>query len=244
LWTTCGGVYHRRAPRLRTSGNRSFVEWTAPMRRTALLVLTALSVAFAALAAFAVGTSSAGAALPHTQKIVVRPVHANGTPVAGYSVSHESFDGFTCSGPSSGAVDNNIEFCGFSATYTVACWKSSNHTVLCLRDPRAKELVRIRYQGTFHPATKLHNPSPQALALFNGNYCEIRDGGAWPMIKGHPQWNGYYGCRHNGIYGTGRDGIDRSVNPWRVHIVNDPNGGPGSIVNRRVQLAYYVGTAS
>lgn len=211
------------------------------MRRTVLLLLTA---AAAAVAAFAVGVTNADAALPHTQKIVVRPVHADGTPVAGYTVSHETIAGFTCSGPSSGAVDNNIEYCGFASTYTVACWKSTNHTVLCLRDPLQKHLVRITYQGSFHPTAKPQYPSPQSLTLFTGNYCLVRDGGAWPLINGHPNWNGYYGCRNNGLYGTGRDGIDRSVNPWLVHVVNNPNGGPGSIVNRRVKLAYYVGTAS
>jgi hypothetical protein len=212
------------------------------MRRILVLVVSALAATASLLAS---GVVSANAALPHTQHIVVRPVHSNGHPVAGYSVSHETIQNFTCSGPSSGAVDPNIEFCGFSATYTVACWKSTNHTVLCLRDPRVENLVRIHYQGSFTPTAAPHNPSPQALTLFSNNYCTVRDGGAWSQIHGHPQWNGEYSCHHNGIYGRGRDGIDRSVNPWRVHVVNNPNNNtPNSIVVRRVKLAYYVGTAS
>lgn len=210
------------------------------MRRTIEIVVFALAAAFAALVS---GVGPSGAAVPHTQKIVVRPVHSNGTPVAGYSVSHESIPGFTCSGASSGAVDPNIEWCGYSATYTVACWKSSNHTVLCLRDPMRKHLVRIRYQGAFIPAAAPRHPSPQALALFSGNYCTVRDGGAWSDIAGHPNWYGTYGCQGNAVYGTG-DGINRSVDPWTVHLVNNPaNNTPHAIVVRAVMRAFYVGTA-
>lgn len=212
------------------------------MRRLLEIALFALA---AVLAAIVTGTTPADASLPHTQKIVVRPVHADGTPVAGYTVSRESIANFTCAGSSAAAVDNNIEFCGYSATYTVSCWKSSHHTVLCLRDPMRKQLARIRYQGTFSPSKPPRHPSPQAITLFTGNYCTVRDGGAWSTIKGHPNWYGDYGCHRNAVYGPGRDGIDRSVNPWRVHVVNNPNNTtPNSIVVRRVKLAFYVGTAA
>jgi hypothetical protein len=204
----------------------------------------------AALATLGAGGVSLAAtphqlALPHTQRVVVRPVHANGTPVAGYTVTKEKIPGFACTdGASTVAVSPNIRYCGFSATYTVACWKSANHTVLCLRNPRVKSLVRIAYTGTFTPVAKPKLPSPQAIGLFNGGYCTIRDGGAWGYVQGHPNWYGTYGCRRVAVYGPGRDGIDRSVNPWRVHTVSSPTGTPGSIVNRRVRTAYYVGTAS
>jgi hypothetical protein len=211
------------------------------MRRTLEIAVFAIAATFAALVT---GVGPAGASLPHTQKIVVRPVHSNGTPVAGYTVSRESDPSFTCSGASANAVDPNIEFCGYSATYTPTCWKSTNHTVLCLRDPMRKHLVRIRYQGTFAPVAAPRHPSPQALALYSGNYCRVRDGGAWSTISGHPNWYGTYGCDHNAIYGTG-DGINRSVNPWRVHVVNNPkNNTPNAIVVRGVKLAFYAGTAS
>jgi hypothetical protein len=127
----------------------------------------------------------------------------------------------------------------------VSCWKSRNHTVLCLRDPQKKQLVRIRYSGPITPAARApRRPSPQALTLFTGSYCEIRDGGAWAMIKGHPNWFGHYSCTHNAIYGRG-DGINRTFNPWTVHVVNNPNNNtPNAIAVRRVRTAYYVGTAS
>lgn len=210
------------------------------MRRTVLLLISAVT----SLATLLSGVVSAGATLPHTQRVVVRPVHADGTPVAGYTVSHEHVNGFSCSsGASSNAVDPNIRYCGFSVTYTVACWKSTDHTVLCLRNPRRHELVRIRYVGAFRPVAAPRRPSPQALDLFNGGYCLVRGGGAWGSVPGHPNWYGTYGCRHVSIWGPERDGIDRSVNPWRVHTVSSYTGAPSSIVNRRVKTAYYVGTA-
>ncbi|HEY2296416.1 MAG TPA: hypothetical protein VGH43_01710 [Jatrophihabitans sp.] len=215
--------------------------------RRCLVLLSATLVALAT--ALTTAVFSANATLPHTQKIVVRPVHANGTPVAGYTVTNWHIQGGLDCGhglpsPSSSAVDDNIVYCGPSAAYTMSCWKSRNHTVLCLRDPQKKHLVRVRYAGSIAPTHAPHHPSPQALTLFTGSYCTIRNGGAWPMVNGHPNWFGHYSCSHNGIYGRG-DGINRSFNPWTVHVVNNTrNNTPHAIVIRRVRTAYYVGTAS
>lgn len=210
------------------------------MRTLAVLGLAALTLTAGVTSAAANATPSHHK--PHTKRVVVRPVRANGHAVHGYTVKRESFDGFTCDeGASPVAVDANIRFCGPSASYTVACWKSTHHTVLCLRNPRAKQLARIRYTGTFTHVAAPKHPSPQALRLFNGNYCLVRDGGAWGEVKGHPKWFGDYSCKHGiDVYGRGRDGIVRSVNPWRVHTVRDLGG---NYVNRRVKIAYYVGTA-
>ena len=212
------------------------------MRRSLVLLVSTL-VALAT--ALTTAVFSANASLPHTQKIVVRPVHANGTPAAGFSVTNQSIPGgLSCGGTSPSAVDDNIIYCSPSAAYTVSCWKSRNHTVLCLRDPLKKKLVRIHYSGSIAPTQAPSRPSPQALTLFSGNYCLIRDGGAWGMVKGHPLWNGNYSCVHNAIYGRG-DGINRTVNPWTVHIVNNVNNNtPNAIVVRHVRTAYYVGNAA
>lgn len=187
---------------------------------------------------------AASAAARHTTRVVVRPVHGDGTPVAGWKVVRERIPAFTCNGGASTvAVDPNIVYCGFPSTNTVACWKSRNHTALCLRDPRVHKLYRIRYQGAFRPAKAVKHPSPQSFTLLGGGYCTIRDGGAWPTIKNHPRWYGTYGCgTKGGVYGRARDGIDRSVNPWRVHLVVNPNRP--TIHNRRVGTAYYAGTAA
>ena len=210
-----------------------------------LLALVPVIAASCAALALAAGPASAQASAGHTVGHIVRPVHRDGTPGAGYTVQREHIPGFTCNeGPSPVAVDNNIRFCGPSVTYTVACWKSRNHTVLCLRDPRKKVLARIRYVGTFRPVRALDKPSPQALTLFSGAYCLIRDGGAWAQVKGHPHWFGDYSCSNGAfLYGRGRDGIVRSQEPWQVHMVWFHKNGTQTIRTRQIRHAYYVGTA-
>jgi hypothetical protein len=211
-----------------------------------LLVIVPITAALCALLALgAVSASGSPAQARQTVARIVRPVHRDGTPVAGYTVQRQHIPDFTCSGASAVAVDDGIHFCGASADYTVACWKSGHHTVLCLRNPRKKVLARIRYVGKLPRARALNKPSPQALTLYNGVYCMIRDGGAWGSVKGHPKWTGDYSCANGtAIYGRGRDGIIRSSQPWRVHVVRFHKNGTQSIHTRQVRLAYYAGTAS
>lgn len=207
--------------------------------RLLLLALTAGSTA--ALTGVAVPASAAAAR--HTKQIVVRPVHADGRPVQGYTVKKESFPDFTCDAASPVAVNPNIRMCGPSATYTVACWKSRKHTVLCLRNARSKTLYRIRYTGAFHSVAAPRNPRPQVLRLGDRETCLVRDGGAWSVVTGHPQWFGTYGCRTGDVYGKG-DGINESVQPWRVHVVTAAGSPQQKIVRRVVRKAYFVGTAA
>jgi len=213
-----------------------------PLPRLALAAaLIAAPIALLLALATAAAASPAPAAA-HTRIAVVRPVHANGRPVAGYTVKHESIPGFTCLDASTVAVDRNIDFCGFSATYTMACWKSTKHTVLCLRDPWSKTLVRIRYSGKFVGHAAVRHPVPQALRLKNGNHCSVRDGGAWGSVTGHPSWNGAYSCDQGSIYGP-NDGINEHVQPWLVHVVIDGPSGQ-HVTNHRVAKAIFAGTAS
>ena len=215
------------------------------MRR--LFLLVPLIAALCATLALAANPAS-GAAAHGRQTVgrIVHPVHRDGTPVAGYTVHNQQIPDFHCNeGASPVAVDDNIRMCGPSATYTVACWKSANHTVLCLRNPRKKVLVRITYVGKFRHVRALDKPSPQALALFNGAYCEILIGGAFPAVKGHPHWRADYSCTNGAyLYGRGRDGIVRSSEPWRVHVVRFHKNGTQSVRTRQVRLAYYAGTAN
>lgn len=178
-----------------------------------------------------------------TKRIVVRPVTATGRPAAGFTVARESIPGFACDGgASAGAVDPDIRFCGFSATYTVACWKSTNHTVLCLRDPASRRLVRIRYDGGFTHVAAPRRPTPQSLRLGNGEYCTIRDGGAWSIAVRHPFWVGDYSCTRDAVYGPPNgDGVDRSHPLWTVYTLAPSGRGP--VTRRRVLTAYFVGTA-
>lgn len=216
------------------------------MRRILTLVTAVTALAAAALALVLAGPANAGPYTGrHTVAHVVRPVDRNGSPVAGWTVQKEQIPDFTCDGTSPVAVDDGIYFCGPSATYTVACWKSAKHTVLCLRDPLVNKLVRIRYTGTLQHVSAPAKPSPQALTLFGGTRCLIRDGGAWGEVQGHPNWVGYYSCDNGtSVWGTTRDGIIRAHQPWRVHTVRFHDDGTQTIRTRQVHRAYYVGTAA
>lgn len=189
----------------------------------------------------------------HTRKVVVRPVHRDGRPVRGYRVVRERHNRryYTCTFHSPVAVSPGVAWCGGTADNTIACWKSIHHTVLCLRDPRVRTLVRIRYGGTFQSGHRLKHVSPETLVLARHGYCSIRLGGAWDRVKKHPHWVGYYGCtgrNFSAIYGPRRlrDGTNRSVNPWRVHVLIERGTYPHIkqiIRPDRVRTAYYVGTA-
>jgi hypothetical protein len=211
--------------------------------RTSLSLLAATAIG----AALVAGTAATSIAAParHTHAVVVRPVHRDGKPVAGWTVTKQKIQDFRCDeGASPVAVDPGIRFCGFSATYTVACWKSTHHTALCLRNPRKQVLARIRYDGRFGPVSAPKHATPQAFALFGGGYCEIRDGGAWGEVKGHPNWSGDDSCTNGAaVYGPGRDGINRSHQPWSVHLVRFHNNSQ-SIHVRQLRTVYYAGTAS
>lgn len=184
--------------------------------------------------------------------MTLRPVTAAGQPAAGYRVTTETWSGFQCTDdPSPSAVSPNIRFCGPSASQTVSCWKSAvASTVLCLRDPFGRTLVRITYSGTFAPVAAPAKPAPQGLVLTNGSHCQIRDGGAWAGLAQHPDWIGWYECSHGvDVYGPkDGDGIDRSAAMWTVHTVDgrslDPStGASGPITEHGVASAYYDGTA-
>jgi len=172
-------------------------------------------------------------------------VTAAGDPVPGYSVTTEDLPRFVCSGePSLVAVSADIQFCGYSATNTVACWKSSvPSTVLCLRDPLTRKLVRIKYTGQFAATPAPAHPAPQALVLDDDNHCQIRDGGAWANVPSQPTWVGWYSCAADAdVYGpTAGNGIDQTRSTWTVRTV--ARGGGSAITAHSVTTAYFVGTA-
>ena len=177
---------------------------------------------------------------PVTSVVVVRPVRADGTPAPGWTVRHERGRAF-CDATSPAAVRAGIASCSPSAAYLPACWRSAHHTVLCVRDPRVHELVRIRYAGTFPQVTEPAVPTPLAMRLSNGAYCQIRVGGAWGMTPGHPRWVGFDSCDDGGdVYGPIRgDGVVRSRPLWWVREVIDLK----DVHRRAVATAYLVGTA-
>jgi len=224
------------------------------MRRLAVGVGVAVVVAAAVALVIelggisgATGSPTARATGARTVQTVLRPVHADGTPAPGYRVTIESVQGFTCDeGASPSAVDPDIRVCGFTALNTLSCWRSTGHTVLCLRDAYTRSLVRIRYTGTFAHVAAPIRPAPQGLTLTTGAHCHIRDGGAWDSVVSHPTWVGAYWCATTSLYGPpGGYGIDSSVMPWLVHEVSGVSGnGTQRVVDRRVARAFFVGTAT
>ncbi len=159
----------------------------------------------------------------------------------------ETWSPFLCTdGASPSAVSPNIRYCGYSATHTSACWKSTvPSTVLCLRDPFGRTLVRIKYSGTFAPVAAPAKPAPHGLVLANGLHCQIRNGGAWSRIAKRPDWVGFYECANGvDVYGPkGGDGVDRSAPMWTVQTVNATTGASGPISEQDVTVAYFDGTA-
>jgi len=210
-------------------------------RLTRLAVLAAcLITGSVGIAATTAGADAAPApSVPHTRQVVVRPVTAAGAPAPGWTVRHEK-GGAACWGASSSAVSDGITACGPSALYLPSCWHSGARGLLCLRDPGERVLVRIRLQGAYPTARAPHVPVPQELVLGDGEHCEIRVGGAWGTVPGHPRWLGFYSCDHGALYGPPRSsGIDRSHPRWQVNEVS----ARGVIHHRVVRKAVDVGTA-
>jgi len=179
-------------------------------------------------------------AAPHTVRAVVRPVDSRGHAAAGWTVHRQRGVSVQCDGSSPAAVSRDIVECFPTAEYLPACWRSGHHTVLCLRDARNRTLVRVRYTGTVPQVSAPRHPSPLDLRLPH-QACSLRIGGAWGTLPSHPAWLGFYSCDRGSVYGPpSGDGIDRSHQPWTVHVVK--RGTKQRVVVRRVRTAYVVGT--
>jgi hypothetical protein len=191
--------------------------------------------------------SAAVASAPATQVVYVRPVTVSGRPAPGWSVTRLSGT-VSCLGTAPSAVNPGITSCYPTAYALRACWKSRNHTVLCVRDARVAELVRVRYTGRYPRVEGPAEPQPLDLVLSDGRTCLLRTGGAWGSPAQHPQWIGYDSCTRNAsVYGPGApaDGINRSHPRWTVRLWRtgaDPEGR--HLVTRGVVSAYVVGTAA
>lgn len=191
-------------------------------------------------------TPAAPAPPAATKVVYVRPVTVSGRPAAGWSVTRESGT-VTCDGTAPSSVNPGIASCYPTAYGLRACFGSARHTVLCVRDPHVKELVRIRYSGAYPVVEGPRTPQPAALDLADGRTCLLRVGGAWSSPAQHPQWVGFDSCsRKADVYGSGNgDGLDRSSRAWTVKMWRygpDPDGR--RLVTRRVTRAYVVGVAA
>jgi hypothetical protein len=210
----------------------------------ATLACLVLVVAGAVGAVALVGSTSARAATPSTQRVVLRPVTSAGRAARGYRVVTEKRT-VECAGTSPVAVSGGIAFCGSSADGTVACWAAATRgRVLCLTDPFVRTLHSLRLSGAFPAVRAPRHALPQALALAGGGTYLVRDGGAWSSPKEHPSWVGYYFQRAtfiHDVYGPrGGDGINRRHPRW---FVTTYRHAAGHGVRHDVVRAYYVGTA-
>ncbi|HMC69779.1 MAG TPA: hypothetical protein VKJ07_11550, partial [Mycobacteriales bacterium] len=194
---------------------------------------------------------AAGAAtLTSTAQVVIRPVTSTGQVVAGFSVTSEPTGSVDCSTkqPSPGAVSPNIEFCSPSAEYAIACWRALlQNRVLCMRDPRTKDVYRIPRIGAFAstPVASVFYRAPLVMKLGDGDFCSIRDGGAWGTLNGHPNLYGTYSCVNAGIVwaynSSAHFGVDETHPIWTVATAP---AGNHTLVTRHVVKAWFVGTAS
>jgi hypothetical protein len=224
-----------------------------PITLPALLVTTVTTLA--AVAAVTLSGSSAGAGVDRaaspappaaTRVVHVRPVTVSGRPSPGWTVRREAGT-VSCSGTAPSAVNPGITSCFPTAYGLSACFKSGRHTVLCVRDARVRELVRMRYSGAYPKVDGPARPQPINLELTDGRQCLIRTGGAWSSPRQHPRWVGYYSCnRRAGVYAPGAGlGINTTRDLWTAQVWRsgpDPQGR--HLVTRGIARVYVVGVAA
>ena len=219
------------------------------MRRLSLLALSILTL----LAGLLVSGSGASAAahrdFPATRSTVLQPVNGAGHARPGYSItSVPRRFWIDCRFPeaSPGALSSGINYCSPSAAYAIACWKAAAaHKALCLTDARRQRLTRYQLMGRFTPATvrPADEQAPLAIVLADGDYCSIRDGGAWSQLPHHPNLYGYYSCRHDGavwaVANARHDGVNESQPSWTVRTAQF---GHRHLITRHVVRAWFVST--
>lgn len=175
-------------------------------------------------------------------------VNSSGPPVNGY---HEITSGQTipdqadCSEPSPAAVSKNIYRCWPAVYGADACWPVSGQDLLCMNDPWAKELHRIRARSPLPQVSPPNLPTPVGILLEDGTQCRLRNGGAWGYR--YDDLRSFYGC-------VGRPGLDvlapmnadpiNRVSPvWSVQVgpgqAKDPSSPPP--VARSVRTAWFAG---
>jgi hypothetical protein len=232
------------------------IAWCHWRMRTSRVLIPIVSAALVAGAAVTTASAIAGApavqaAHSVTKQVVVRPVTRAGHAATGFRVKSQSAASVDCGTPpepSPGAVDPNIDECGPSYLYAIACWKSARpHHAVCMRDPSSRRLYRIPLMGSFAKASlaKPARRAPLLLVLSDGTRCSIRDGGAWGQRKGHPNWAGTYSCTRHGIVwapeNAAHNGVHEATSSWWVYT--GAAGGRGPLTVRTVATAYFVGTA-
>lgn len=219
-------------------------------RRT-LAVLTAVAGCLTSALAVAPSSAAPAAAAPVTVRVFVAPATASGHPAPGFTVKADP-QGIVYCAPAEAsqvAVSSNVETCSPSAAYAVACWRSATpKRVLCLQDPRRKQLRELTLSGKFAATSPISKRrlAPFGIVLSDGTYCTIRDGGAWGQRKSQPNFFGSYSCTKHGVVwsppNAAHFGVDESKPSWTVKTGN--GAGTGPLTTRHVVRAYFVATAT
>ena len=222
------------------------------MRRLTVLVLSVLLLVGAAVTGSA-ASASALQRYPDTWITVVRPVNASGHAEPGFTITAASrTSSIDCrfGDPSWVALSPHIAYCSPSAAYAEACWKAAApRKALCYLDPRSRKLVRYPlYHGVWRDPTPMvpaDQRAPLAIVLADGEYCSIRDGGAWERLPGHPNLYGTYACGRNDAVWAVADarhaGVNESQSSWTVRTARF---GTRHLVTRHVLRAWFVATAT
>lgn len=186
-------------------------------------------------------SSSDSGSISGTQRIVVRPVDANGNITSGFTIDDRGISDNTiyCGDESAlSAVDNGVFYCSPNAAAAHSCWPSPNPMqVLCLMDPFESTLTPMALDQPLGSAAAPGDPTPLGLVLEDGTSCTLRHGGAWGSRGDlYP----VYGCdREDLIWTDSSDPIDKSNNDWQVLV----GAYEGPLRNAKVTKAYYVGNA-
>jgi hypothetical protein len=158
-------------------------------------------------------------------------VNSSGQPINGY---HEINTGGStqhtvdCTEPSPAAVSDNIYSCAPTAASADVCWPTSGLDLLCMNDPWAKELHRVRASAPLPPVSPRDRPIPVALLLDDGTHCRLRNGGAWGYR--YDDLRGFYNCGLPlaVLAPMNTDPIDRSSAVWTVKVGPDGARDPSS----------------
>lgn len=208
-------------------------------------------IALVTIALTAAGSSLpvAAADLPPTQQITVMAVGPGGEPINGYTETPPQGNVVTveCSEPSRSAVADNVYSCSPSAAGAGTCWPSTPGSLLCVDDPWAKRMHRVRYAGSLPPVQPTATPEPFALTLDDGTHCLLRNGGAWGVRA--DGYEGAYSCNGPRLavlwlpsQGAGSC-IDRSSPAWTVKVgqLGTPDAALPPPQTRAVTEAWFAG---
>lgn len=185
---------------------------------------------------------------PATEQIRIAAVDSTGNPAAGYTI-HDVPDAgvFGCDYPSAVSLAPGIHSCGPTAASADVCWGTSDRiTLLCLYDPWATELQRMRADQAYAEVPAATDPLPWGLELADGSQCRIRNGGAWP---GRPDGlTGAYSCDGETAFVLA-DGtepvVDRTAALWSVQVGSlDGNVDQPPPILTAVDRAYFADVAA